>query len=230
MLDPHAIFAENPRVNSTSPPGQAVVTPESTRSLLLVNVATIVLAVIFDWPVTTLMWPYWIQSVVIGYFSRKRILALSRFSTDGLTINDRPVEPTPATQRSVANFFALHYGFFHVGYLVFLLKLTKDLAWWDWLGLAAASTSFAVNHRASFQQNAAADSRGTPNLGTLMFLPYLRIIPMHLTIMLGSALGAQSTLALVLFCALKTGADVLMHYVEHRILQRSARAAIAKPS
>lgn len=128
MLDPHANFAENSRVNAVSPAAQPIVTPESTGSLVLVNVATIMLAIALGWPATTLMWPYWVQSVVIGYFSRKRMLALSRFSTEGLTVNDRPVEPTPATQRYTANFFALHYGFFHAGYLVFLIARTSGLA------------------------------------------------------------------------------------------------------
>lgn len=214
-------------MNAVSPTAPPVVTPESTRSLVLVNAGTIVLALIFDWPATTLMWPYWVQSVMIGYYSRKRMLALERYSTEGFKLGGRAVEPTAETKRSTAKVFTLHYGFFHLGYFVFLLVGTDVLAWWDWLGLAAASVSFAFNHRASFEQNAAADSRGTPNIATLVFLPYLRIIPMHLTIIWGGSLGVQSTWALLVFGALKTGADVLMHYIEHRILQRPAPAAIA---
>ena len=128
-----------------------MVSTTSTRSLLAVNAATVALALALDWPVATLLWPYWIQSIVIGYFSCKRILALGRFSTEGLTMNDRAVSPTVATQRSVASFFSVHYGFFHVVYRA-----------------------------------------GTPNIGTLMFLPYGRIIPMHLTIIVGGALGGDS--------------------------------------
>lgn len=65
-------------------------------------------------------------------------------------------------------------------------------------------------------------------LGTLMFLPYARVVPMHLTIIFGGMLARDSAFALLLFCSLKTAADVLMHYVEHRVLQRdrsSDRAA-----
>ena len=45
--------------------------------------------------------------------------------------------------------------------------------------------------------------------------PYARIIPMHLTILLGSYFvgGAEGTL--IIFLALKTLADVLMHMIEH---------------
>jgi hypothetical protein len=198
-----------------------MVSTTSTRSLLAVNAATVAIAFALDWPVAMLLWPYWVQSVVIGYFSRKRILALGRFSTEGFTMNDRAVSPTPETQRSVANFFALHYGFFHIGYLVFLVgQYTGQLRWWDWAGLLVLGVSFAWNHRLSFNQNVEADRTGTPNIGTLMFLPYGRIIPMHITILVGGALGGDSAWSVLVFGALKTAADVLMHHVEHRVLQR----------
>jgi hypothetical protein len=201
-----------------------MVSSQSTFSLVAVNVATLVVALVLDWPVQALMWPYWIQSVVIGYYRRRRILALGRFSTENFTMNDRPVSPTPATQRSVANFFALHYGFFHFGYLMFLIKQSQDWRWWDVLGWLALGVSFAWNHRLSFQQNVEADRHGTPNIGTLMFLPYARILPLHFTIILGASIGGGGAFAVLLFGALKTVADVLMHYVEHRVLQRSHTA------
>jgi hypothetical protein len=201
-----------------------MVSSQSTLALVVVNVATLAVALGLDWPVQALMWPYWIQSVVIGYYSRERILALGRFSTEGFTMNDRPASPTPATQRSVANFFALHYGFFHFGYLMFLIKQTSAWRWWDVLGWLALGVSFAWNHRLSFQQNVAADRQGTPNIGTLMFLPYARILPMHFTIMLGTNAAVGGTSAVLIFGALKTVADVLMHYLEHRVLQRSRPA------
>ncbi len=214
-------------MNATDP---VAISAHSTRSLILVNVATVVLALLLDWPATSLMWPYWMQSVVIGWYSRKRMLALRNFSTRGLRVDGRAVDPTPQTQRSTANFFALHYGFFHAGYLAFLVTMSAGLAWWDWLGVGAAGMSFVLNHRLSFRQNVEADSRGTPNIGTLMFLPYARILPMHLTILSGTLLGANSALAVLLFGGLKTGADVLMHHVEHRLLQRAAREPLPNPS
>jgi hypothetical protein len=196
-----------------------------TRNLILANAAATALALVLRWPLDTLLWPYWIQSVIIGWYSRRRILALHEFSTDGLTMNNRPVPPTPQSLRSVAWFFTFHYGFFHFVYLVFLINRTPVLSKWDWLGLIAAAASFAANHRVSFRQNLQADALGRPNLGTLMFLPYARIVPMHLTIILGSRLAGDSALALLLFASLKTGADVLMHHVEHRVLRRSAVSA-----
>jgi hypothetical protein len=44
-----------------------------------------------------------------------------------------------------------------------------------------------------------------------------RVIPKHLTIVMAVPLGAGG--ALWLFVLLKTGADVAMHKLEHRVLQ-----------
>ena len=49
-----------------------------------------------------------------------------------------------------------------------------------------------------------------------MFTPYLRIIPMHLTIILGATLGGGA--GLIVFGILKTIADAIMHVIEHKRL------------
>jgi hypothetical protein len=64
---------------------------------------------------------YWGQSVVIGIANVFRMLALEHFSTENFKINDRAVEPTPAVKMQVALFFAVHYGFFHLVYFVFIV-------------------------------------------------------------------------------------------------------------
>jgi hypothetical protein len=194
----------------------------NTRSLIFTNVSTLGLALFFQWPLGLLLFPYWFQSVIIGWFSRERILALRNFSTEGFKINGKPAEATPATQRSTANFFALHFGFFHLGYFFVVLQSARGLTALDWLGLATAAIAFAWNHRSSFERNIEADQRGRPNIGTLMFLPYLRIVPMHITIIFGGAIAGSefNAWAILLFGALKTATDVAMHIFEHRLLQR----------
>ena len=60
----------------------------SARNLVLANAATLAGALYFDWNVGWLLWPYWMQSVVIGWYARKRMLSLHRFSTEGFTSNE----------------------------------------------------------------------------------------------------------------------------------------------
>ncbi len=174
--------------------------------------------------VVMLMWPYWIQSLVIGYYNVRRIQKLQRFSTDGFQINNQSVLPTPETQRKTWVFFTIHYGIFHFGYMVFLFTFSQGgVADWSPLWFAVTAVGFVISHGQSHREHVDADVRGTPNIGTLMFIPYIRIVPMHLTIILGAMLA--NGLGLLLFGALKTVADVAMHKVEHHMLQAPRGAA-----
>jgi hypothetical protein len=192
----------------------------SALVLLLSNLLTIVMAVIQGWDVSMLMWIYWGQSVVIGYFNVHRIMDLERFSTEGFRINDQAVEPTRETQRKTAAFFAMHYGMFHLVYFVFLFN---DAFLDGPVSLLAAGIcvfAFYLNHRYSWQYNRARDRERVPNIGNIMFFPYLRIIPMHVTILFGGFLGGHGSFSLLFFLLLKTAADVAMHVIEHAMSGR----------
>ena len=201
----------------------------SVWMLLAVNMAALALAYHQHWSLPKLMLLYWGQSIVIGISYVLRILALEEFSTDNFTINDRSVEPTGDTKRQVAGFFVMHFGIFHAVYFFFLMlgdgkSPPPSLDAWFWLCMAA----FAANHLWSYRYNRELDRRGKPNIGTLMFTPYVRIVPMHVTILAGGFLGK----GLLLFGALKILADVGMHLIEHAALQRvrggAAQAGPAK--
>ena len=209
-----------------TPPRAGDIAPDwtfdgSIWSLVAANVFALGVAFYEDWSVASLMMLYWSQSVIIGISNVFRILALDRFSTENFTMNDQPVDPTPETKRQVALFFAAHYGIFHGGYLVFLLTdMNGDMMFvpWFWACIAA----FAGNHFWSYRYNRDLDRQGTPNIGTLMFTPYLRIIPMHLTIIFGGLMVSTGA-GLLLFGVLKTLADVGMHLVEHAQLKKIRR-------
>ena len=197
----------------------------SVLFLLLSNLFTIVLAVLQQWDVYTLMWIYWGQSVVIGYFNVHRILDLEKFSTKNFTINDKPVDPTPETQRKTAGFFALHYGLFHFAYLVFLLGEAGIQHTFPLIYVALCMLAFYFNHRFSYHYNRERERDDIPNIGHIMFFPYLRIIPMHLMIVMGGKFLGSNSSALLTFLLLKAAADVTMHMVEHAMARSRARRA-----
>jgi len=93
----------------------------SVLPLLLSNLLTLVWAVAEGWRIVDVMLVYWVQSVIIGYYNYHRIMDLKKFSTENFSMNNRRPDPTPETQKSVARFFALHYGVFHAAYLAFIL-------------------------------------------------------------------------------------------------------------
>lgn len=186
--------------------------------ILLSNVVAIVFAMIDDWGLGPLMIIYWAQSVIIGFFHFFRILLLRTFCTEGFTSNGQRVPESPAGKWSTALFFAVHYGFFHLVYIIFIVGFaTGSGGGGSWFFLSVLG--FLVGHGYSFYQNVKSDLEHRPNLGTMMFLPYARILPMHLTILFGNMVGSHS-ISVLLFSVLKTGADYLMHIVEHRVLRK----------
>ncbi|MBI2593474.1 hypothetical protein HYW44_02420 [Candidatus Daviesbacteria bacterium] len=184
----------------------------STISLLFSNIIIIILAVAQKWDVATVLWVYWMQSIIIGFFQFLRILSLKNFSTENFTINNRSVEPTPGTKLYTAFFFLFHYGFFHFIYAIFLFNFfTNKLLNFTYLFMGGFI--FFLNHFFSFYHNRIVDQQKTQNIGQLIFAPYARIIPMHLIIIFGAFLG-QSTL--IVFLLLKTLADLVMHIFKHQ--------------
>jgi hypothetical protein len=167
----------------------------STKVLILANVVTIIVAVALHWDVTDVMWVYWAQSVIIGLIAIFRILLLKHIFTAG--------------------FFLVHYGGFHAVYFLFLYFPEQSQTDIPVIGIALCSLIFLINHVFSNWHNWKRDINRKPDPGNLMLAPYIRIIPMHMTIVFGSNY-ATSTKTLALFLVLKTIMDVIMHLVEHR--------------
>jgi hypothetical protein len=194
----------------------------SLWSLLLSNIVIIFFATTEHWDLLTIMWIYWYQSIIIGLFNFIRILQLNEFSTTGFEINNHPVLPTQSTKVYTAFFFLFHFGFFHLVYAIFLASGFLFSSYRGTLGSANSnhifltSLIFFANHFFSYFYNRVKDSK-QQNIGSLMFYPYVRIIPMHLTIIFGSIFNV----ALVLFLILKTFSDVIMHMVEHNVLRKN---------
>jgi hypothetical protein len=196
----------------------------SIRGILAANALTLLLAWWQRWPLVLQLWPYWCQSLAIGWFARKRILSRASAEPSG-----HAAAPALGGPRWLAHFFLLHYGGFHLLYAMFLLAFTAaaifgdagtpgagQLQLLDAPLVAVAAAGFWFGQRAAWR--AQPDSPLTPQ--ALMMLPYARILPMHLTLILGFVLDDR--IGTLLFGILKTAADVLMHVLERRWL-RGAR-------
>lgn len=196
---------------------QGAADDRSASLLIFSNLIIIVLAVVQRWQLIELLWVYWLQNIIIGFFNWRRMLNLKEFSTENLKSNGLQPPPTRKTKRSMARFFLFHYGFFHAAYLFFLLQFINDIPTQVMLHGTIGLTIFFFNHSFSYRYNRELDDASLPNIGNIMFLPYLRIIPMHLVIWFAAAMGIRSLWSLILFLLLKTTADVLMHLIEHAI-------------
>ena len=188
--------------------------------LLASNIFTIYLALSQGWSLMPIMCIYWFQSITIGFFNFVRMLTIKKFTTSGLTKHGMPVLPaTEATRKFHAFFFLLHFGFFHLIYLWFIFigffveSKTSELNGVDFALILLAGVSFYINHLLSYLYNKPSETKEI-SLGILMYYPYARVVPMHLTIILG---GIYYFEALPLFLILKTVVDVIMHFFERSI-------------
>ena len=189
--------------------------------LLAANGVTIYFALKEGWNIGTLLWIYWIQSVMIGVFHFIRILRLERFSTEGIKGDADMVGSHIWLKSFYAVFFAMHYGMFHFVYLIFLIVGVFTPVFGssapEWTQVGWVSLLFFVNHLFSFLFNQSRDAH-EQNVGQVMMYPYARIIPMHLTIIFGGFINA-----LPFFLILKAGADAVMHILEHALLRKGTK-------
>ena len=197
--------------------------------LVSANIFTLIFALIFNWDIADILWVYWGQSVTIGLFSIKRILSLKDFSTKNFKINKRSVKPSKSTKRQVAFFFTFHYGFFHLVYMAFLLSFSANLIFSQVISICICVFAFIFEQLQTHRKNVEFDQNTCPNIGTLMFLPYLRIVPMHLTIIFGgfclsSGNSFLGSFVLILFLTLKTISYLVGFYIETYLTRKQPRA------
>jgi Family of unknown function (DUF6498) len=199
-------FAPRPAASSL-----AVETWANSSFVVLIgaNLLTIAAVVWFGLSLGQVMFVYWTQSVLIGLSFFIRML-VNLWWTKSFT-GDKGFYPF---------FFVAHYGIFHIVYLFFLL-MAPQFAQAKPVRVEGVGGSlvlvFAFAHAYSLWYNIRRDRIGKPDVTTMFWLPYARIIPMHATIILGATFAGG---AMLLFLALKALADVMMHVAEHYVLRR----------
>lgn len=212
---------------------------KSTKLLVVSNVITIIFAVIENWDLNSVLWIYWFQSVIIGYFNYVRMLKIENPNEQKFTTNELVAKSIKKGKQKNASSFLIIYGWFQAAYLIFLIKISyiqiKDqitnfnyLILISLISITVSIITFYLNHKTSFNLNYKEDLKGNINTGTLMLMPYIRILPMHIITAFAviqvsgdsRLIGGFFTLVLVFFLSMKTMADVIMHKVEHNYLRK----------
>lgn len=216
------------------------------RSVWLIvgaNALTLLIALVQGWGMLNLMGPLWLQSLVICWYGRLRIVRLQRFCTEGFMATGQRIEPTPESLRQVDRLYLLTYGAWHAMLLIMLLfvvfsstidgymevrafgrvyeSYVGSLQANDWPLFVLLGGCYAWVHGVSHREHVAADLNGTPSIGPLFWSHLPRVLPMQLALSIGLVIGGGAGV-LAMFALLKTVADVGMHIAEHRTLGRLA--------
>ncbi len=201
-------------MKEASAPLQAVRSPTAI-ALIVANLVPLVGVLFFDWSLFTIMFLFWLESLVVGFFNVLKMVIVA---------NILSVIMVP--------FFVVHYGGFMSGHLVFIFALFSpdEMSFSGFFPPVSLLTSHIMNvwpaflavflsHGISFFYNFIGKKEfrhSTPE--KQMLAPYRRIFVMHFTIIFGGflilALGAPA-LMLVLLIALKVASDARAHLKEH---------------
>lgn len=83
---------------------------KSTKLLVVSNVITIIFAVIENWDLNSVLWIYWFQSVIIGYFNYVRMLKIENPNEQNLTTNELVAKSIKKGKQKNASSFLIIYG------------------------------------------------------------------------------------------------------------------------
>ena len=197
---------------------QSALRRPSALVLLVANLVPVLGVLFFRWDVLSLLYLYWAENVAVGLVNVLKLLS------------NRHPESVVGHKVFLSGFFTIHYGGFCCGHAAFVFggmlpgspsfssPFTGALDYLSshpWLFLG-----FFGSHLFSFFTNYLGKGEDRKmHLGKVMFLPYVRIFVLHITIIFGGfaivALGSPMILVLILALA-KTVGDVFFHLREHR--------------
>lgn len=185
-------------------------------ALILANIIPLWGIAMWHWSTTDLLFCFWIESAVTGIFT---LLKLARYRDLFLMA-----------------FFPLHYGLFMLVHLIFLItgasigffgvdRVTDIGALLMNMGLFFLGS--LGSHALSFFVNFLQGREWQKHQSSYYFiLPYGRIVPMHLTIILGAIFGAGP----FILYGIKMVVDIAGYCVEHLSKGLQLRGKLQKPA
>ncbi len=152
----------------------------------------------------TIIWIYWMQSVLIGLFNFFDLMTIKNPDETSMEMNNQPV--TKSNMGCAAWFFLFHFGFFHFVYAIFLLVSNLNGANGKIILITAGI--FMAESTIQLIRKKLTPETEKVNVGKMFLTPYLRILPMHMVILLPAVLGFNTS---IIFLLLKMLADVWMY-------------------
>lgn len=165
----------------------------------------------------TIVCIYWIQSVLIGIFNFLDLLTVKHADPSSMMVNGKPMQNNFASRGCMSLFFLFHYQFFHLVYAIFLIAKVKGPIDFNFILISIGALFLELT--IGFIRNKRLQQSITINYGQLFFMPYLRIVPMHLMILAPAFLGISD---ITVFLVLKLFADLGMYLLTMKLYSAPA--------
>lgn len=220
-------------------------------ALITMNLIPLFGVMALDWDVGTIILLYWLENVVIGLLNIVKIIscrgdlprARATVANNRLIPTDQNSDDRPRRFLGglifLAVFFSFHYGMFCMGHYMFIESAFEDLPrladipsalfsgflFWSLLGLTLSHiVSMIVNFYGKGEYLTC-----SPN--SQMFMPYTRIVVLHMVIIFSGTLAVmfeEGLAMLILLVAIKTCVDLAAHQVEHSDVKTLLNPKIAE--
>jgi hypothetical protein len=199
---------------------KAIFLKPSVLALLAANLYPVVGVVFLDWDAFYLLLLFWMENLVIGFYTIIKMLLISLDNASW------------AAKLSSVLFFCVHYGMFTLVHGVFIFVVfgggigdaSSDdtiTAWQKVLNyqLLWGALALLISHGVSFFQNyIKAKEYKQSKLAELMQQPYGRVVILHLTIIFGGFLVmilGSPVVGLIFLIVIKTVIDIRSHLQQH---------------
>lgn len=197
--------------------------PNSVYALIFANLISIVGVIVAHWSVANILFLYWTESVIIGIFNVIKMATVAKRGRKKNLFN-RIFDGIERVFLPV--FFMIHYGGFMAGHLFFIWSFAHYMEKMevDFPTLIATTgigtISLVISHGYSFVMNYwLSGERKKADISQLMMAPYIRVIIMQITLIIGmmlSMLFRSPVYLLILFIVLKMFVDIASHLAEHQ--------------
>ena len=161
---------------------------------------------------------YYIQSVLIGVVNMASLYSFNNYTGKNLL----PKNIQNKKEGCMPLFFGVHYGAFHFVYIFFLAGIV-DMHKVDYNFIKTTCYVLLANAVINFVHDKMRNKEDAVNMGVMFFMPYARIIPMHLMILLPSFFAINRSIT---FLLLKMIADVVMFLVQRKAIFTSSKNVI----
>jgi len=195
----------------------------SAQFIIISNMVALVFVLLRGWNFTTVLWVYWLQTMVISIFTLIKLVTYKtkKIGSDNATYYSRK------EGYSQAAFFFIHFGFVLFWFYSLVGKYfgtfsslpSRELPFIWFTGFL-----FLLSHGYSYLKYRDQDKK--QRLMRIMSFPYLRVYPMVFLFcpvaFLFYTIIPLRTVIFVFFILLKTLVDVTMHFESHRLKKSSS--------
>ena len=180
----------------------------------------------FNWSLTSVIWIYWCQSLIIGLFWFFRIVELKDFDAQGATTQNTlamwglddcgakgsKMEEAFETRSQLAAGHIFLYVSIHLGFIFWIRSLGSESSPTDFRAIAIGAFLFFISQCLAYPQTSRWIARSRPT-ATIIGFPFIRTLPIYLMMVVTGLYATASTLLILLVA--KAFVDVVMYVVEY---------------